>query len=64
MRHDHLILRRDLVETLGGVLSDHMHRAMATGACRTVGSERDMHARQMPRQRSAVGPPFLFLGLY
>jgi hypothetical protein len=53
----------DHVETLGGVLPDDVHHAMTARTDRTLGRERDVDARKMSRQRSAVGATLLPLGI-
>ena len=63
MRHDHPVLGWDHVETLSGVLPDDVHRAMTTWTDRTLGCERDVDARKMSRQRSAVGATLFPLGI-
>jgi hypothetical protein len=63
MRHDHPILGGDDVETLGGVLPDDVHYAMTAWTRGNLGCERDVDAGEMGRQRSAVGAPFLPLGI-
>ncbi len=61
MRHDHLVLGRDLVEALRGLFPDDMHRAVAARANRALGFDRDMDAGKMRRQRTAVDAPLLAL---
>ena len=63
MRHDHPILGGDDVETLGGVLPDDVHCAMTAWTRGNLGYECDVDAGKMGRQRSAVGAPFLPLGI-
>jgi hypothetical protein len=63
MRHDHPVLGRDHVESLGGVLPDDVHHAMTAWADGTLGREYDVDAGKMGRQRSAVGATLLPLGI-
>src|SRR5258708_35237352 len=59
MRHNHLVLGGDYLETLSGILPDDVHRATTAWTDGTVGRERDVDARKMGRQRSAVGATLL-----
>ena len=63
MRHDHPVLGGDHVETLGGILPDDVHRAMTARTDGTLGCQRDVDARKMSRQRSAVGATLLPVGI-
>jgi hypothetical protein len=56
VRHDHRELRRDHIEPLGGVLADRMHGGAAAWTIGVFGRDRHMHARQMGRKRTAIGP--------
>src|ERR1700755_118497 len=59
MRHDHLVLCRNLVEALRGLFPNDMHRAMAARANRALGFDRDMDAGKMRRQRATVDASLL-----
>ena len=61
MRHDHLVLGRNLVETLRALFPDDMHRAVAARANRALRLDRDMNVRKMRRQRTAVDASLLAL---
>jgi len=61
MRHDHPILRRNHVEPLGHILPDDMQRTSAAGTDRMLGSDSNVDAGKMRRQRAAVGMPLLLL---
>ena len=57
--YDHLELRWDHVEPLGGVLADHMHRRPAAGAIGLLGRNRHMPAWQMGGKGAATGTALL-----
>ena len=52
---DHAELRRDHVKPLGLLFTDHMHGRLAAWTVRIFRSDRYVHARQMKRQRPAIG---------
>ena len=54
VRHDHPELRRDHVETLRGLLADHLHGRPAAGTVGIFGLDRHIHPRQMGGKRAAV----------
>jgi hypothetical protein len=58
MRDDHPVLGRDHVEPLGSLFADHVHRLLAAWAVAVGRRDRLVNARQMSRQRAAVGSPF------
>jgi hypothetical protein len=55
MRYQHPELRWDHVEPLRGLLADHVHRRLATGAMGVFRFDRHMDARQVGGKRAAVG---------
>ena len=56
---DHAQSCGDFVEPFGAILSDHLHRQAATWANRGLRFNHLFDARQMRRQRTAVGPALL-----
>jgi hypothetical protein len=58
LRHDDPELGRDHIQPLGAVFPDHRHRHLAARACRVLGCQRHLDARQMRRQSPAAGPAF------
>jgi hypothetical protein len=62
-RHDHLILRRDDVESLRAVSADHVHRAATARAGGIFRFDDDLDPRQVLRQRPAPGAPLFRAGL-
>ncbi len=52
--HDHPELRRDHIQSFRAVFTDHRHLSPAAGACRILGRQRHLDARQVRRQRAAV----------
>jgi hypothetical protein len=61
LRHDDAELRRDHVKPLGGIDADLDQRALAAGACRRLGRQHHLDARQMRRQPAATGTATLGL---
>jgi hypothetical protein len=58
-RDDHAQLRRDPVETLGGLLADDVKCAAATRAGCRIGDDDVLLTRQMSRKMAAIGATFL-----
>ena len=55
VRHDDPELRRNHVEPLRRLFTDHMHGRPAAGAVRVFGLDRHIHVRQMDGKRAAIG---------